>query len=181
MIWGFGSTAVVMALIPLVIPDARDSAPALWGMAALWLFLAGVIYLQNYANYTRYETLPEGLFLRGVYKKAILPWEEIDSCEWLSPEASQAYIHEKFSEIARSEAELDLYTWWQANKKYAQATRYATVQAVHQVTTRGNERNISDIQSRVEGSFLVLKMKNGQEYILTANDPEALASEINRR
>ena len=169
---------LVCIAIAVFVEESPGSRIGLGLFSLFWFFLAGIMYLSSYAKYTHYETRPEGLYCRGVYKKGLLPYEEIESCRVLSADEFNQVINNRASNIAHGEADMDIYTWWKSSKKYGELTRFATVQSAHTTVTKGSFRNISSVSSHTRGEALLVSMKSGAEYLLTPIEPEKLAEDI---
>lgn len=119
----------------------------------------------------------ELLIKKGLSKRTIA-LADLKAAKVLSVEETQSILNDYLEPTVQGERNLDLRSWYQSNKKYAGFTRYCTVPIIQQTTSAGHSRNITKFAVRTSGDFVMLRLVDGDELLISPEDAHGLVNRL---
>ena len=162
---GFGVFIPIGIVIFFLTGDKSAFAMAGFGFIPLIYLLYRVLTPGSVYSIGR-----KGVFLRNGSSKILIPLDEIRGAAVLSEENARKIITWYMAPGIEGERERDLKLWYKSNKAYNYFIQFCTVPIVQETASAGHEINIVKFGTKVSGEFVLLKLKSGQEYILSPED-----------
>lgn len=162
---GFGVFVPIGLVIYFVAGDKAGLPVAGFGLVPVLYMLYRVL-----SPGSAYVVGPEGVLLKNGGRKRQILLEDIRGAAVLSEDEARQVIRHYMAPGIDGERERDLKQWYRANKAYGYFTQYCTVPIVQETASRGHEINIVKFGTKVAGRFVILKLKSGEEFLLSPED-----------
>lgn len=173
---GFGVFIPIGAVLFITTGERAALAAAAFGLVPVLYMLFRVI-----APGSRYEAGPDGLLLKHGGSSRLVSFGDIRGAAVLSGEQAEKALKKYMEPAVESERERDIKEWLASSRAYGYFTRFCTVPIVQEYTTRGSRRNIVKFGTRLEGSFVILKLTSGEEFLLSPADSGGLFTAVASR
>jgi hypothetical protein len=173
-----GLGAITFCLYSLFIQHRNDYLMA--GVFGFVFLITGfILFIQSYAWYTAYYVLNDSLDLRGVYSKGKILYHDIQSIRALSVKEARDIIDTYMQETTKHETEMDLSGWYKSGKRYSNFSKYCTYQFIHKHS--GPRPHLVEYKgSIVSGDFVLLRLVNCNEYLLSPVDVDGFVDSVNQ-
>ncbi len=167
MIAGFG----VFIPIGLALYFGTGERTALLAVAFGGVFTLALI-IKAAAPGSRYAVGRDGILLKKGGSTRLVGYDELRGTAVLSEEQAVEALNRYLAPAVRSERALNLKAWYRSNSAYGNFIRYCSVPVLQQTTSVGSQLNIVKFDSRASGSFVILKLLSGEEFLLSPADCE---------
>gem|GEM_PF-4128659 len=151
------------------------------GIIAFFLVIDLAIVVQTLSPNTWYRVAPEGLILNKGFARRELRYTELRSAKVLSEQEASRILREISRSLNEQELDYDLRGWWRSGKAYGRFVRFCSITVVESRTTRGNWRNVTNVDVLVHGDFVFLGLADGTELLISPREPQRFVDAIHRR
>ena len=162
---GFG----VFIPIGIVIAVLADATAGI-GMVIFGALPQIVIFLLVRSPGSFYQIGVNDVYLKKGLSKRHIPFSDIQAAGVLSTGEARSVLNDYLKPAVQSHRDLDVKGWYQSNKAYGEFTRFCTVPIIQQTTSVGHSRNINRFGTRTSGDFLLLRITDGTELLISPED-----------
>lgn len=165
---GFGIFIPIGMVIFLLTGEKAGLAFAAFGLLPDFYILYRIL-----APGSIYRVGIEGIYLRHGSSKRWITSEELRGAAILSEEQAKEILNRYLAPSIQSERSLDLKGWYRSNYAYGNFIRFCTVPIVQETKSVGSSLNITSFKNLTSGVFILLKLQNGEEFLLSPEDGNA--------
>ena len=169
MVAGFG----IFIPIGLALYFGTGERTALLAVAFGGVFTL-VLVLKAAAPGSRYAVGRDGILLKKGGSARLVGYGELRGAAVLSEDQAVQALNRYLTPAVRSERALNLKAWYRSNSAYGNFIRYCSVPVLQETTSVGSHLNIVKFDSRTSGDFVILKLRSGEEFLLSPTDCEGL-------
>jgi hypothetical protein len=169
----FGIFIPIGAAVYFLVDKTAGLAMALFGAVPQIFFILTVR-----APGSSYGIGTNELLIKKGLSKRTIRFADLKAVKVLSVDETKSILNNYLEPTVQSERNLDLKSWYQSNKKYAAFTRYCTVPIVQQTTAAGHTRNITKFAVRTSGDFVMLRLVDGDELLISPEDAHGLVNRL---
>jgi hypothetical protein len=119
-----------------------------------------------------------GILLKRGGSTRLVDYEELRGAAVLSEDRAVQALNRYLAPAVQSERSVNLKTWYRSNRAYGNFIRYCSVPVLQETTSVGSHLNIVKFDSRTSGDFVILKLRSGEEFLLSPRDCEGLLRNI---
>jgi hypothetical protein len=145
----------------------------LFGFIPLLYFLFRIISPGAY-----YQVGYEGLILKKGVSAREIEYSAIGAAAVIDEEESKRILNEYLEGAVEGERNRDIKAWYQSNKKYGNFIRFCSVPIIQSTTSKGTSRNITSFNNLAKGSFVLLQLTSGEEFLLSPEENEGFVQKL---
>lgn len=173
MIVGFG----IFIPFGLALYFGTGDSKALFATAFGGVFALALIFMAL-APGSRYAVGRDGILLKKGKSARLVAYHELRGAVALSESQAVDVLNRYLGPAIHSEQSLSLKEWFNSHKAYGNFLRYCSVPVLQETTSKGSRRNIVKFDSRTSGNFVILKLKSGEEFLLSPVDCDGFVAGI---
>lgn len=152
-------------IIPIVIGEDAYAAAAFTGGFALLMLL--LVYSQASGRSTIYSVSDKGIYLKRMWLKDFLPFDEIEFIQKINEEETEEIALMKDAERVSANNKMDVLGAFKGQMDFGKLTQYSTVPFVGSESSNGNSFVINSHSIDTAGDFVYIKGKSEKHFLIS--------------